>query len=463
MRPLLALALLPLLALGAACGDKDQGDEDDDGHDGGSHDGGSADGGSGDGGSGDGGSGDGGSGDGGSGDGGSGDGGSGDGGSGDGGSGDGGSGDGGSGDGGSGDGGSGDGGSADEGIPALGGGTHELGRITLTTIGNRRDGLDVPRDLAFNPEVGDELWVVNQADDSVTIYFDAGLSTQTSEHIIDPYALHFMEEVSSIDFGAPGTFGTCQESRNTYNDNYAPNDFMGPTLWSSDLDVFGQSNPEAIEYLSDLYGFYVDLGSHLDMQHETPLCVGIAWQSDNLYWAFDGLEGSIDRVDFGEDHGAGYDDHSDGITATYIIGELDRVADVPGHLVYDHDSALLYIADTGNSRVAVLDTTSGTRGANRSATERGTRHFYMDDADSWTLVEGSAHGLTRPSGLALHDDVLYVTDHGSGTVFAFDLEGTLLDYLDLDVAGLMGIEVRSDEDIWVTDADGHNVLRLQPR
>ena len=153
----------------------------------------------------------------------------------------------------------------------------------LDPYGDSSDGLNVPRDLAFNPEVEGELWVVNRTDDSTSIFFDAGSSEQTSTHIIDPYALHFMDQVSSIEFGAPGTFGTCQESRNTYNSPGMGDDFMGPTLWPSDLDIYGESNPEAVEYLSRLFGTHVDLGSHLDMLHQTPLCVGIAWQGENVY------------------------------------------------------------------------------------------------------------------------------------------------------------------------------------
>lgn len=357
------------------------------------------------------------------------------------------------------DGDDGDGGSG-AGIAALGGGSGDLGQVRLTTVGTDEDGLGVPRALAFDPEVADRLWVVNQDDDSVSVFSGAGTDDQESEHIIDPYAMHFMEEVSSIAFGQPGTFGTCQESRNTYNDQYMPNDFMGPTLWSSDLEVFGQSNPEAVDYLTDLYGFPADLGSHLDMQHESPQCMGIAWERDNRYWVVDGRNGSIDMVDFHEDHGVGYDDHSDGETAAYVTGELSRVADVPSHLALDADTGLLYIADTGNGRIAVLDTASGTRGDDLQVMEPGTEHYEMDGAELWTLVEG----LDQPSGLALQEGVLYVTEHGTGMVHAFDLDGAALDSLDLEVGGgaLMGIAARGESDLWLVDAAADQVLRLQP-
>ena len=40
------------------------------------------------------------------------------------------------------------------------------------------DGLDDPRDLAFNPQHPGELWVVNREDDSTVIYFDVGTPKQ---------------------------------------------------------------------------------------------------------------------------------------------------------------------------------------------------------------------------------------------------------------------------------------------
>src|SRR5690606_29829533 len=120
-----------------------------------------------------------------------------------------------------------------------------------------------------------------------TIVWDVTGDATLWEHRIDGYALHFMEEVSSISFGAKNfdgdyTFGTCQESANTYNDQYEANYFMGPALWSAHPDVFAMSNP---------YG----LGAHLDMLHESPYCMGIAHEVDNVYWVFDGYNSRLVR------------------------------------------------------------------------------------------------------------------------------------------------------------------------
>ncbi|MDG1479305.1 MAG: hypothetical protein P8R54_06920 [Myxococcota bacterium] len=355
------------------------------------------------------------------------------------------------------------------GLSAFGNGSHDISDVTVTEIANSDDGLDVPRDLEFNPAVEGELWIVNRADDSVTVVFDAGTDSQDSTHIIDSYALHFMEEPSSISFGAATfadsdalTFGTCQESRNTYNDNYAPNDFMGPSLWSADLDLFGESNPDAIDYLSKLFGFYADLGSHLDMLHESPLCMGIAWETENVYWVFDGSDGNIVRYDFADDHDLGYDDHSDGVVSRHVEIEVERVEDVPSHMDIDPATNLLYVADTGNNRILVVDTTAGEEGDRLQASEPGVDHHEMENSVFSTFIDGAEYGLGQPSGLTLVDDYLLVSDHATGNLFAFNLDGELVDWVATGLEGLMGIDARSIEDIWVVDSSSDKVLRIQP-
>lgn len=354
-------------------------------------------------------------------------------------------------------------------VPAFGNG--KLGSVTVTVIGTEEDGLNTPRDLEFNPDIPDELWVVNRTDDSTSIFRDVD-GDLWSEHIIDPFALHFMEEVSSIAFGGVTwegsdyrTFGTCQESENTYNDLQRGNDFMGPSLWTADPEYYGQTNPEAVEYLTELFGQYADLGSHLDMLHESPLCMGMAWDYDNVYWVFDGNDGTIVRYDFVEDHGIGYDDHSDGIISRYVDAEVSRVPDVPSHLILDQDSGLLYIADTGNNRITVLDTATGEEGRGLREKEPGTDHHEWEGADYSTLIDGSAvDGMDLPSGIALVEDTLLITDNQNSIIFAFDLDGNLIAQLDtgLDGGALMGIEARGLDDIWITDAINDQVYRLQP-
>jgi hypothetical protein len=333
----------------------------------------------------------------------------------------------------------------------------------LELIADRDDGLRTPQALAFDPEHPGRLWTVNRSDDSVTLVFDAGEPDQTTEHIVDPYALHFMEKVSSISFGQPGTFGTCQDSRNTYNGAARGDLFTGPTLWSADLDIFGKSNPEAVEFLSDTFGMPIDLGSHLDMLHESPDCMGIAWDTGNAYFVFDGYDGAIVRYDFQTDHGVGYDDHSDGIIARYASGEVRRVKGTVSHLARDHDSEFLYIADTGNNRVATLNVREGRRGGNLGVREAGTDHFEMVDVGLETLIEGSKHDLVRPAGLALIDGFLVLTDAGAGTIVIFELDGRHVATLDTGLGPdhLAGITGDTLDDLWFVDAADDRVYRLR--
>ena len=73
---------------------------------------------------------------------------------------------------------------------------------SLTLIASERNGINYPRDLAFNPTNPQQLWVVNQTDDSAVIIENPGFESQKSMKVIDPAADHFMEEVSSISFAS---------------------------------------------------------------------------------------------------------------------------------------------------------------------------------------------------------------------------------------------------------------------
>ena len=92
---------------------------------------------------------------------------------------------------------------------------------------------------------------------------------------------------------------------------------MGPALFSSDLDVFATQNQQT------------GLGSHLDMLHSTTYCRGIAHVEGNVYFAFNSKRNSLDMYDFAEDHGPGFDDHSDGKVYRYVednVTGLDGVS-----------------------------------------------------------------------------------------------------------------------------------------
>jgi hypothetical protein len=323
---------------------------------------------------------------------------------------------------------------------------------TLTVIATADDGLNVPRDLEFAPEHPDQLWTVNGAIHGAVIIFDPGTPDQTAEVRVDAYGQHFMAYVSSLAFGPDNTFSSCQESHDEWNVGpQTPDDFMGPTLWSADLDVFavvGQEfPPNPLE------------GSHLDMLHQSPLCMGIAHDDANVYWAFDGSAGHVVMYDFMMDHGPGGSDHSDGVIRRYLNAVVTRVEEVPGHMVLDPDSRRLYIADTGTGRVMWLDTQSGaSNGDLPNNWDGATEYTGWDGATFEPLVEG----LGQPSGLALADGRLFVTDHASAEIIAFDLDGTELGRMSTDATGLMGITLGPDGKLWYADGFGNQIVRVDP-
>ncbi len=333
----------------------------------------------------------------------------------------------------------------------LGKGNHGADSVTLTEIATAVSRLKTPRDLAFNPKSPDELWVVNAADNSMVILHDASTDARTSERRVDADAAHFMRTPSSIDFGAdsttfgiPGTLATCGESRNPIANN---NDFMGPTLWSSDLSIFALKNPSG-------------LGSHLDMLHDSPLCMGIAHETGNVYWAFGGLNSEIVRYDFVKDHGIGQDDHSDGSALHYVTNQVKYTAKVPSHMFFNPADSMLYIADTGNARVTKLDTTTGTPGAMRKKMEPMATCRNTDNAVMTDVVPAGV--LTTPSGLEIHGDFLYVSDNTTSRITAFTLGGEQVNYLDtgLPAGSLSGMAFGPDGKIYFVDMLGNRVRRI---
>jgi hypothetical protein len=70
--------------------------------------------------------------------------------------------------------------------------------------------------------------------------------------------------------------------------------------------------------------------------------------------------------------------------------------------------------------------------------------------------------VERPSGVELHDGLLFVSDNATSEISAWTLEGEQVDALQLDVApgGLMGFTFDDVGRLYVVDAIANRLLRV---
>lgn len=307
-----------------------------------------------------------------------------------------------------------------------------------------------PVDLEFNPRSPRDLWIINKATSHVSIVRDVGTSRAQVIERRDVAYSHFSYRPPALAMaGAHPEFGqlwaTCGD-----NDN-GGNYFMGPTLYSAELHIFGTNNP------------ITNLGSHLDMLHSTPFCRGIAWAGEgNQYFVFNSFNKAIDFYDFRQDHGIGWDDHSDGIVRRFWNNQVLGVDGVESHLSWNPDTKKLYVADTGHKRILVLDPTLGRSVAPMRGMELiAERNYY--EAPLQVLVEGGV--LEQPSGIEASGGLAFVSDAKTSQIHAFDLEtGALVKTLDtgLPEGSLAGLNFGPDGKIYFVDRKAAKVIRIDP-
>lgn len=332
---------------------------------------------------------------------------------------------------------------------------------TYRVVADIQDGLVNPVDLDFHPDESRkfELWVVDKGEfsNTMTIY-DADTDNPVKEEITDGNSWHFMAQVSSIAYGDNGNWGTAQGIQDA---NRSGGVFTGPSLWSSDMSVYGVIGNPASQAFN---------GSHLDMLHQSPYGMGIAHEVDNVYWVFDGFNEHIVRYDFVQDHGPGQADHSDGIVHRYTEVQVQRDQStntvsriVSSHMVLDKQTGWLYIVDTGNKRILRMDINSGTQGATLPFNQEPLADYRTIENVTWEVLVDS--GLDMPSGIDISGNKVVVTDHGSNEVIMYEASPAGLAELGRvsppDAVGLMGVKIGPDGQIWYVDRDAREIVHMQ--
>lgn len=324
----------------------------------------------------------------------------------------------------------------------------------ITVIADSSDSISSPNDLEFHPfaERSDELWIINEGNlntgGSTVTLFAAGTDDQDALWLRDGNAWHFLSLPTQMAFSDNGNWASGTGSQ---DNNQAGGSYAGPSLWSSDFDIYAAVGDPPTADVN---------GSHLDMLHGSPFSMGIAHEEEHAFWVFDGYHGYMVRYDFQEPHYPGGWDHSDGIIHRYVEIEVERHESLPSHLVLDKEANILYVSDTGNQRILAVDITAGEFARHTPANELLEEHGEMEGASFEVLVDES---LVDPSGIALHDGILFVSEPIVGDVIAFDAEtGDELDRIHVG-GGIRGLTIGPDDRLWIADYDNSRILRIDPQ
>ena len=321
----------------------------------------------------------------------------------------------------------------------------------ISEIANSSDQLNKPTDLDFFPILGkDELWVINQrtenAGGSTLTISDATAEPPTNFlSRVDGNAWHFMSLPTAIAF-SDDNFNFAS-SPGVQDANHNGGTFTGPSLWSSDPDIYAQPSGGN--------------GSHLDMLHGSPFSMGIAHEVDNVFWVYDDWNKDIVRYDFVDDHGPGNDDHSDAIVRRYQNIGIDADGDIPNHMVIDKSTGWLYFVDNGNDRVIRLDINSGTSSTPLPLTnENLAEHSAIGGFTSEVIIDS---GLEQPCGIEIFENYLLVGDYSTGDIVIYDMNS---DFAELGRVptlepGLTGIKIGPDGNIWFTNRLQNTLMSVQ--
>ncbi|MBO6515107.1 MAG: hypothetical protein JJ975_00970 [Bacteroidia bacterium] len=327
----------------------------------------------------------------------------------------------------------------------------EYGKNTpeFVLIADINDRVEEPWDLDFHPTRGNELWVLNKGTErtggSTVTITRAGLPDQSTEWRRDGNAWHFMALPAALSFSKEnGNWATTEEILDA---NRQGGSFTGPSLWSSDMNIYAKPSGGN--------------GSHLDMLHGSPYSMGIESDKDNAFWVFDGYNKHICWYDFQVDHGPGNSDHSDARIHRYREIPIKREPGVGSHMVVDEETGWLYIVDSGNKRVLKMNTNSGTKKRDLALTNEQLAQHWEIGGVEWKVFTNT--GLKKPSGIELSNGVLYVSDNETGEIIAYNAEkGWELGRIETGYPGIMGIKADTEGKLWFVSSKTHEVFRIDP-
>lgn len=335
------------------------------------------------------------------------------------------------------------------------------GTPTPTTIGTAANaGLLKPVDLEFNLKPGrkHELWVLNRDDNagsSMSIFYHAGKPEQVIEKRKDSHRGHFMLNCPAFAMSDTGDFTTVAEILNSTG--HATETFMGPVLWTSDTTVFARTHQSN-------WDPNLPLGSHIDMLHQSPYAMGVAWEKDNIYWVFDGYNKNIISYNFQTPHEIGADDHADGILKRYTEVSVKRVVGKPSHMIVDHKTGWLYIVDNGNKRVLRMNINSGVPSTNISNPYEPLEEYYRVKTVQWEIFIDA--GLITPVGIDVMDGRLVVTDDNNGDIIFYNTtigaKPPELGRIKTGKKGIAGITIAPDSTLWYVNTTANEVVHLVP-
>ncbi|MFM9944449.1 MAG: hypothetical protein ACKVQB_04380 [Bacteroidia bacterium] len=320
-------------------------------------------------------------------------------------------------------------------------------------IANNIDKISIPQDLDFNPTKTNELWIVNKGTEStgsntVTLT-NAGEVNQEAIYKKDGNAYHFMSLTSGLAFSENGNWGS---SPNVLDANHQGGRYTGPTLWSSDFSIYGVIGNPPTQKVN---------GSHLDMVHQSPYCMGIAAERENVFWVFDGYYNNIIRYDFAADHGPGQDYHADAKLKRYNEVTVKRDATLPSHLILDKDKKWLYIVDGGNKRILRMDITTGIVAAKLPPVSEVLAEYSRMEGATWEVFYDQ--NLQKPCGIEIKDNRLFVSDYATGEIICFDVNTKKeMARINTGSPGIMGIKIHNGK-LWYVNATNNAVMIVEPK